>query len=187
MGGYGCGRLSESRAAIESRLVANRPIARRRNIGTPPRIPRRAGLNRVLHYSSPRPRSSRREHFPGTSARDRGAWRPRTRSSSGRWRSLPSLFRKTLAIGSSFLGVLVPPSPEAAALVRLGGCLLRAHRRRWNRARPRTRARLPTIYWFFGTAIVLAGYAVTHSPSDPKFSAACSNEWWRSRSSSTSS
>ena len=27
----------------------------------------------------------------------------------------------------------------------------------------------PTIYWFFGTAIVLAGYAVTRSPSDPRF------------------
>jgi hypothetical protein len=27
----------------------------------------------------------------------------------------------------------------------------------------------PTIYWFFGTAIVLAAYAVTHSPGDPRF------------------
>jgi hypothetical protein len=27
----------------------------------------------------------------------------------------------------------------------------------------------PTTYWFFGTAIVLGGYAVTHSPTDPKF------------------
>jgi hypothetical protein len=27
----------------------------------------------------------------------------------------------------------------------------------------------PTIYWFFGTAIVLTGYAVTHSPGSPGF------------------
>jgi len=74
-------------------------------------------------------------------------------------------------IGSSFLGVLrsllhpkllllFGSAGVYCALIVAGGIELGL----WH-----TSSLKPTIYWFFGTAIVLAGYAVTHSPSDPKF------------------
>src|SRR5438046_5776950 len=97
--------------------------------------------------------------------------RARRRSCSGLSPSSSSLPSRAMSLGSSFLGVLRALASHkllllfGAAAVYSGGLVFFGNEvGLWHRSATKT-----TIYWFFGTAVILVGYATQVSPDDPAF------------------